>query len=461
MITENLFVRENDSIKSVMSVIDSTGLGIALVTDDESRLKGTVTDGDIRKSLRDGHDVESPVKEIMNRNPISMPERFDKEQILARLTTLDNRFARFYSLKIPLVDSNDRVKNLAIYSVGEKKISFLYDSDYIVRSVKKVLVVGGAGYLGSVLCQKLLAGNFQVRVLDSLMFGEKPVTPLKSNPHFELFHGDIRNIDIVSQALDGVDAVIHLAGIVGDPASKNQPLNTIETNYLATMNLAQACRYHQINRYIFASTCSVYGLNNQILDEQAELNPVSLYARSKIKSEQGILSLVEGNFAPTILRMSTLHGLSPRMRFDLVVNIFSLKANVEGKIHVFGGDQWRPLLHVTDAADAFMTCLQAPIDKVKGEVFNVGSSEQNYQIKQLAEMVKEIIPGTVVETTTKETVDGKEDKRDYKVSFSKIEEQLGFKTKRTVVHSLQEISLALQDGTIADFNNPIFYNHKS
>lgn len=452
-------VKKDATIKETMRAIDQGAIKIALIEDENDKLFGIVSDGDIRRTILDGIDIHEPISKIANKNPIILQEGLEKETIMNQLGIIEKGFPKFESVKIPVVDKNKKIKNLAIYSMNTGELKFIKETKSIKREdVRKVLIIGGAGYLGSVLCRKLLNKGYKVRVLDLLMFGEEPILEIKDNPNFELIHGDIRDISTLTHALDGVDAVIHLAAIVGDPASRKQPIDTIETNYLATMNLAHACKYHQINRLIFASTCSVYGLGNGKLDENSKLNPVSLYARSKIESEKGILSLVDENFSPTIFRMGTLYGLSPRMRFDLVVNVFGMNASTEKKITVFGGDQWRPLLNVEDAAEAYIKCLEAPIEKIKGEIFNVGSDEQNYQIKDLVNFVKAVLTETEVITTDKEIVQGQMDKRDYNVSFDKIKSLLGFEVKHSVKQSILDIHNAIISGRIKNVKDSKYYN---
>ncbi|MBU0459989.1 MAG: NAD-dependent epimerase/dehydratase family protein [Nanoarchaeota archaeon] len=457
---DEILVSEKLPIKEVMKTIDNIGLGIAIIVDESSRLKGTVTDGDIRRAIMRGVDVNSKISLVMNKNPFKIKGEINQEKILEELKKNSRNFPDYYMLKIPVLDEEDRVVDIFIESGREGGFKFSRKEEKIPKPVEKILVVGGAGYLGSILCRKLVSRGYKVKVLDLLMFGEEPILSVKNNPNFEFIHGDMRDITTLTKTLKGVDAVILLAAIVGDPASQNQPTSTIETNYFATMTLAQACKYHQINRFIFASTCSVYGLSDQILDENAELNPVSLYARSKIESEKGILSLVDENFSPTILRMGTLYGLSPRMRFDLVVNIFAMKALLEKKITVFGGDQWRPLLNVEDAAEAFIKCIKAPIKDIRGQVFNVGSNEQNYQIKALGQIVKATLPETEVIITNRDMIDGKEDARDYNVSFDKIRTVLGFTPQKTVQESIIEISQAIQTKKIANVKDAQYYNNR-
>jgi nucleoside-diphosphate-sugar epimerase len=319
---------------------------------------------------------------------------------------------------------------------------------------KNVLVVGGAGYLGSVLVRKLLQTGRRVRVLDSFIYGKRSLKPLEGHRSLEIIEGDFRNIETVVNSLKDIDAVVLLAAVVGDPAAQHRPEQTIETNILAAQSLAFACKLHCISRFLFASTCSVYGWTDGVLDEASPLNPVSLYARSKIFSEQCILDLAGDNFSPTILRMGTLYGYSPRMRFDLVVNTMSMKAHVEKRIQVFGGSQWRPLLHVEDAADAFARCLDAPLEKIGNLVFNVGSNEQNYRIIEIADLIGASLPKVKIEVEAAQL-----DARDYRVSFDKIRRALGFKAGETIPRAAKRIDRELSLGNLRNPYAKVYYNH--
>ncbi|MHB8104287.1 MAG: NAD-dependent epimerase/dehydratase family protein, partial [Dehalococcoidales bacterium] len=205
-------------------------------------------------------------------------------------------------------------------------------------------------------------------------------------------------------------------------------------------------------------TCSVYGASKtpgEMLNEESALNPVSLYALMKRKSEEAILQMQDDNFSPTILRMATLYGLSPRMRFDLVVNLFSAKAYIDKEISIFGGDQWRPNLHIKDAAGAYIKCLEAPIGVLKGQIFNVGSNQQNYQIKQIGEIIRKVIPDARV-IMDKENVD----RRDYKISFDKIKRVLKYETSNTIEGAVKEIGEAIKGKTIKDYTGSDYHNYK-
>ncbi|MBT4935457.1 NAD-dependent epimerase/dehydratase family protein [Candidatus Woesearchaeota archaeon] len=458
MIEINSFlVMNNFSIKDTMRIIGNNGLGIAFVTNNEGTLLGTVTDGDIRKALGNGTSISTDVEQIMNTNPITVQEEFTSHDLKNNVHQRIKGFSRYYTLKVPVVDNNKKVVNIVMYNLHDNTYELLKEfNSHQTKDVKKVLVVGGAGYIGSTLCHQLIEKGYDVRVLDKMTFGHGSISELQKLPNFELLEGDLRNITTITSALENIDAVILLAGIVGDPASSKIPKETIETNYFATLALANACKYYQINRFVFASTCSVYGSSSGIVTEEDALNPLSLYARSKIDSEQSILNLKDTNFAPTMLRMATVYGLSRRMRFDLVVNIFALKAATGDTISIFGGDQWRPFVHVEDAASAYIKCLEAPLKDIAGETFNIGA--ENYTINQLGEFAKELFPEATIEKTDKQVIKGALDSRDYKVSFAKAKRIIKFEPQRTVKKAMLDIKNAIEQGSLDNFNDKAYYN---
>lgn len=323
------------------------------------------------------------------------------------------------------------------------------------KSCKRVLITGGAGFIGSILVSRLLKSGYKVIVLDRLMFGVDPLKHFMKNPdpNLSIIIGDIRNEDDVNRALDFADAVIHLAAIVGDPACAADSDLAVNVNFNATVRLADMCKKRKIRRFIFASTCSVYGVGKQdILDEESEVNPVSLYAETRLYGERGILSLADQNFSPVLLRLGTLFGLSPRMRFDIIINYLTQKAEKEKKISIFGGDQWRPLLHVEDAARAFQTVMESPIAKIENQIFNVGLI--NMQIKDIGKKIQDNIPGTELEIIEKLS-----DKRSYNVKFDKIKATLNFQAEKSIESGILEISKALKEGVITDPSDKKYYNH--
>jgi len=320
-------------------------------------------------------------------------------------------------------------------------------------SDQRIVVFGGAGYLGSVLTGQLLEEGFMVEVFDSLRFGDGPLSRFSAHPGFKLTKGDIRHIDEVSACIKDAYGVVLLASLVGEPACDKDTKETVDINYLASKSVVEICRYYEIERFIFASTDSAYGIQEGIMYEDSPMNPISLYGQLKVQVEREIMSLATETFQPSILRMATIYGLSPRMRFDLVVNVLTLHAFVNEKITIHGGAQWRPLVHVADAAKAYVMCLQAPIDVVGGEVFNVGSNEQNFQIGQIGDQIKSVFHEINVETVPQTP-----DLRDYYVNFDKITNALGYKVQRTVVDGIREIYSAFDSGEIRDHTDTRYYN---
>ena len=306
-----------------------------------------------------------------------------------------------------------------------------------------VLVTGGAGYIGSHVVRKLLASGRRVRVVDNYLYGDHGLREVLGHPLLEVIEGDVRHLRTMAVAVKGVDSVIALAALVGDAACDLDPEETISINVEATQLLADVCERARVPRLVFASSCSVYGANSElILNEGSWLNPISLYAQSRIKSEDILLRHTE-RVGVTILRLATVFGLSPRMRLDLLVNTFTAHAFFNRKIRIFGGQQWRPHLHVQDAADAFIRASTAPDERVHGEVFNVGHSVLNSTVLEVAELVKGMLPRTQIEVT-----DTIQDRRDYRVGFDKIRHVLDFQTRFRVDDGIREIVTAFQRGQI-------------
>jgi nucleoside-diphosphate-sugar epimerase len=322
---------------------------------------------------------------------------------------------------------------------------------------KRILVTGGAGYIGSILVNNLLASGYKVIILDKLMFGVEPLKHFlhNPNPNLSIIIGDIQNEDDVHRSLENADAVIHLAAIVGDPACAADSELAVNVNFNATVRLADLCKIKKIKNFVFASTCSVYGCGtSDVLDENSEVNPISLYAETRLYGERGILSLADHNFSPVLLRLGTIFGLSPRMRFDIIVNYLTQKAIREKKISIFGGSQWRPLLHVADAARAFQLAMESPREKTAKQIFNVGLA--NLQIKDIGIKINQFVPDSEIQVIEKF-----EDKRSYNVSFEKIQKALGYKAEIPLESGIKEIFEAVQNGTIQNPTEKKYYNHYS
>lgn len=321
------------------------------------------------------------------------------------------------------------------------------------RSADKVLVIGGAGYIGSALLPQLLGAGYKVRVLDLLLFGTDPIAKVMNHPNLEIVQGDFRQVDKVVESMRDIRAVVHLGAIVGDSACALDERLTVDVNLTATQMIAQVAKAQRVERFVFASTCSVYGASDELLDEHSALNPVSLYARSKIVSERVLLEMCDDKFMPVILRFATIYGLSGRTRFDLVVNLLAAKAVVDRQITIFGGQQWRPFVHVEDAATAILQALEAPRDLVGREIFNVGSDAQNYTILQVGKLVQQIVPEAQLIERDSDT-----DRRNYRVSFTKIRNRLNFEPVWTIEQGILQVVEAIRTNKVGDYRDPRYSN---
>jgi len=319
-----------------------------------------------------------------------------------------------------------------------------------------VLVTGGAGYVGVPLCEALLASGRRVRALDVLLHGQTGIADRIERAGVELIRGDVRDADARRQALNDADAVVHLAAIVGDPACARDPALSQVVNVEATAALVADAVDAGVQRFVFASTCSNYGRMADPtvpITEEGELAPVSLYAEQKVKMEQSLLGANTGAMKPVCLRFATVYGAAPRMRFDLTVNEFTRDLWADRDLEVFGEQFWRPYVHVRDAARGVCTVLEAPPGQVAGQVFNVGSSDENYRKLDLVEVIRQQLPTGRVKYVHRD-----EDPRDYKVSFEKISKQLGYKVATTVPKGIAELIDGLNAG---DFPEPFDVRYRN
>jgi nucleoside-diphosphate-sugar epimerase len=310
------------------------------------------------------------------------------------------------------------------------------------------VVTGGAGYIGAVTTEELLASGRRVRVLDVLLHGQEHIASDLEKKGAEVIRGDIRDGEARRKALEGADAIVHLAAIVGDPACALDPKVSNEVNVEASAALVADAKAAGVKRLVFASTCSNYGRMADPtvpITEEGELRPVSLYAEQKVGIEKAMLNGELNGVKPTCLRFATIYGVAPRMRFDLTVNEFTRDLWADRELEVFGEQFWRPYVHVRDAARAVRTALEAPEESVAHEVFNVGRSGENYRKLDIVEVIQSQMDTGKVSFVPKD-----EDPRDYKVSFDKVRNVLGFETMMTVPDGIAEVAAALSDGTFDD-----------
>jgi len=326
--------------------------------------------------------------------------------------------------------------------------------------MKKILVTGGAGYVGAGLLRELIKANYEVFCVDNLMFGGESLIDIWHEKNFHFFNCDINNHKKFKKILISEDfyGVIHLAAIVGDPACKLHADLAYKTNWESTKWLLDACKELAIQRFVFASTCSNYGkMDNpsSYVLEDSKLAPVSLYAELKVKFENYLLNEIEktDDFTPTSLRFSTVYGVSPRMRFDLTVNEFTKDLTQGKELVVFGEQFWRPYCHVKDFSNAFITVLQADKNIVSHNVYNVGDTSENYTKQMLINEISKVVPNCKIKYVKKN-----EDPRDYRVNSDKIKKELDFKITMTVPDGIKEVYDIVRLGIVQDPEDQKYYN---
>ena len=327
---------------------------------------------------------------------------------------------------------------------------------------RHVLVVGGAGYVGNVLVRRLLADGYRVRVLDRLLFDHgSALSGLFEEPGFEFVRGDLCEAADLERSLEGVTDVVLLAALVGDPICRKYPDLARRVNDEGAKGLFDALAGRGIDRFVFTSTCSNYGLRDtdEPATEESELAPLSLYAETKVEFERFVLAReAEWDLCPTLLRIATAYGLSPRMRFDLTISEFTRTLAIGEELVVYDADTWRPYCHVRDIAGAVMTVLESPVDAVRGEVFNVGHEDGNYTKRMVVDAVQEHLDGSGTVSFT----EGGQDPRNYRVSFDKIRERLGFEAQHRVPDTVGRLIGAIRAGAFNDVEaRPTFYTNNT
>lgn len=310
--------------------------------------------------------------------------------------------------------------------------------------MKRVLVTGAGGYIGIPLCRKLLERGHEVVAVDRFFFGKDKFGDMAADPSLKLRVGDIRTIPV--EALHGIDALVDLAGLSNDLSAEIDPDITRQINFDGCSRLARIAKEAGVRRYVFASSASVYGHGAKInLEESDECQPQTLYAQSKLHVEHQLRDLAGPSFEPVIFRNATVFGLAPRMRFDLAVNIMTLRAWKERVIYVMGGgEQWRPFVHVNDVAEAMAIGVDADANVVAGEVFNVGDESMNYKIAHLAQCIVDIVPNVQIHHIPDDP-----DKRTYNLRFSKLRDVLGFRPTIKVHEGIVEIKQALERSVVS------------
>ena len=322
--------------------------------------------------------------------------------------------------------------------------------------MKTVFITGGSGYLGAVLVKKLLKKNYKIINLDPMIYSNSP-TIQKTHKNLKNFIGVTEDKYILNKIFSNkIYAVIHLSGISNDPTALLNPALTEKSNIEATKLLIKIAKKNKVQKFLFASSCSVYGFTGEkkLVNEKSKSKPISEYAKSKVIGEKIVLKEKNKSFIVNCLRKGTLYGPSPRMRFDLVLNTMVGSAIQAKEIIINGGDQWRPFLHVEDAADAYLKLLEFKNNKINGQVYNIGANSENFQIKELAYAIKKFIPKSKIKFSKNF------DNRSYKVNFDKIKKDLNWQPKKRIQDGIFSVIKLFKSEKIKNFRDINYYNIK-
>jgi nucleoside-diphosphate-sugar epimerase len=327
------------------------------------------------------------------------------------------------------------------------------------NDINKVLVTGGGGYVGAILVPQLLRKGYEVNVIDLFLFGEEVLASVADHENLQLFKADIRDVEAVTEAVEGCDAVIHLACISNDPSFELDPELGKSINFDAFEPIVKASKDAGVRRFIYASSSSVYGVSDSPnVDEEHPLNPITDYSRFKADCERVLEEYQDPDFVTVIVRPATVCGYSPRQRLDLIVNILTAHAVSNGRITVFGGDQVRPNLHVQDIVDFYQLMLEAPAEIIDQQIYNVGF--ENHSVSDLAELVRRVVLEEMPALEEIEIVTTpSDDNRSYQINADKIVRDLDFKTRFSIEDATREMVKAFKSGRLPDPMEDIRYSN--
>ena len=432
-----IIVSEKTKIVQVAKIIDNNGYNGVFVCDKNLKILGIITDSDLRKLILNNKYKKSlSAKKVMNKNYLSI-----------------NQIKKFSDYEKILINSE---KSLIPITKERKLIDFIHLTDLKKNTKKKtnrILIIGGFGYIGSILTEFLLNKGKKVTILDKKFYGNFLSKKIIKNKRLKIIVGDCFDKVKITKALKDCKHVVHLGEIVGDPATNINHDFSIRNNYENTNFVLSECIKHNIEKFIFASSCSVYGQTDDLCNEKSKLRPVSLYAKCKIASEKTILSYKSKTFCPVILRLSTVYGDSFRKRFDLVVNRFVIMTIKKIKINLFGATSWRPFISVNDVVRAFVKVLNTKNETVKNEIFNVGGQSENYRIIDILKIISKYHP------TDYNLTKNVDDKRNYKVSFKKISKKLNFRLTNSLSEIIKKLLKKYSKEKI-NIDNINYYNEK-
>ena len=441
-------VNFNSKIIDVLKVFEKNRVNICAVTNKKNEFIGIITLSDIKKAFLKGATSEQKIINFINKKPLIIKGKVNENSISDILSS--PKFNNIDPPLIPIINIQNKLINIL-----NKNELFNYSQNFLKKDIsksKKVLVFGGGGYIGCVLVDMLIKLNFNVTVYDKFIYtSKKSFIKNFENPNLKIIQGDSQNISKIFEAIRKNDIVIHLAEMVGDPLCEKRPKKTYAINYLASMTISNICKNLGISKFIYVSSCSVYGSNDYLTNETSKINPLSIYAKLKALSEKAIIRNFDKHCKPCILRLGTVYGASFRPRYDLVVNLFAgLLANKK-QITIAGGNQWRPFVHVKDVSRAIIKILNSDFKKTDNQIFNIVG--ENLQIKDIGKAIKKINPKANIAFSNNVN-----DNRNYKSSNNKAKKVLNFKTKYTINDGIKEVIEYTKKNKIKNIFNKKYIN---
>lgn len=440
---------ENKKILDVLKLYEKINSNFCLVVNKNFEFRGVLSSSDIRRAFIKGYNKYSKITKIINKKPLYLKDEINENQISNIISSQD-----FNNINPPLIPLINK-KNIPYKILNKQDISFpIIKKKNTIRLKPKILLIGGAGYIGTILAKKLLNNGYQVTIFDKFVYisKQKVFSKLK-NKNLKLVKGDTRSIDQTFNVVKENDVVVHLAELVGDPLCEKRPSKTYSVNYLASMTISNICKNLGINKFIYISSCSVYGArtDEKFSDEKSEINPISVYAKLKALCEKTIIRNLGEYCRPCILRLGTVYGESLRPRYDLVLNTFAGLIANNKRVVINGGEQWRPFVHVNDVCDVILKIIKIDKKKINGQIFNVAGF--NYKISQIGKIIKKIYPKINISFSQKN-----KDNRNYKVSSKKIEKILKFKPNVTVKAGLKQLVNYTKKNRIKNIKKKVFQN---
>ncbi len=441
-------ISNNKRVIDILKVFEKNRTNLVIVIDKNEKFVGIITISDIRKAILNGLNNNSPIKDIINKKPIILKDKIDENQISNIVSS-----EQFNNIRPPLIPIINK-KNVPYRIVNKNNLELKSLNKKEIKYKPRILLIGGAGYIGSILAKKLLEIGYNVTIFDRFIYVLKHnLKKLIKSKNLELIRGDSRNISEIFSVVKRNDIVVHLAELVGDPLCEKQPSKTYEINFLASMAISNICKNLSISKLIYISSCSVYGAKrkNDLLTEKSKILPISVYAKLKALIEKTIIRNMDEYCRPCILRLGTVFGSSIRPRYDLVINLFSGLVANNKTLTIQGGNQWRPFIHVEDVSDAIIKIIKLDKEKTNGQIFNLASF--NCKISDIGKTIKKNFPNVKIKLnkTTK-------DKRSYRVSSLKAQKTIKFKPKFSLEMGIKEMVKFTKKNKIKNLNLKRFQN---